>query len=109
MASITLDLPAPVGPVRAKRSAPSKSISTGSRKAVKPATSRRSGRIGGLRLVEQLGEQGQQALVVLTPLRQVLGEQVLRGPARSRRARDAAGVVVGRRRHRHLDAVGEQL
>ena len=80
MASIRLDLPEPVGPVRAKRSAPSKSTSTVSRNAVKPSTSRRSGRIGTPRVAElvvQLPEQGQQPLVLHVLLGQVLGEELV--------------------------------
>ena len=45
MASMTVDLPDPVGPTRAKKSTPSKSISVGSRKAPKPSISRRERRI----------------------------------------------------------------
>jgi hypothetical protein len=37
MASMMLDFPEPVGPVRANRSSPSKEMSVGFRNAVKPA------------------------------------------------------------------------
>ncbi len=43
MPSMRLDLPDPVGPVRANRSAPSKSTMVGSRKAVNPCNSSRLG------------------------------------------------------------------
>ncbi len=69
---MTLDFPDPVGPQSAKRSAPTKSISTGSRNAVNPCSSRRSGRIDSLDLelaglVEELVEEGEEALVVDAP------------------------------------------
>ena len=43
MASMTLDLPAPVGPVSANRSTPSKSTTVRSRNVVKPSSSSRAG------------------------------------------------------------------
>ena len=60
MASMTLDLPAPVGPVSANRSTPSKSTTVRSRNAVKPSSSSRTGLIRR-RLLDQLGEERQPA------------------------------------------------
>ena len=45
IASMTVDLPEPVGPTRAKKSAPAKSTVVGSRKDAKPAISSSTGRI----------------------------------------------------------------
>src|SRR5437763_16769507 len=79
MASTRLDFPAPVGPVKANRSAPVKSTSACSRKAVKPSTSRRSGRTG---LLQQLGEQAREAGIVDVALGQVVAEQLMGRPPR---------------------------
>src|SRR3954447_21983931 len=74
MASTRLDLPEPVGPVKANRSAPSNSTTVRSRKAVKPSTSSRLGRTG---LLQQLRKQPGDAGIVDGPLGQVVGEQVV--------------------------------
>src|SRR4249920_3488846 len=109
MASIRLDLPEPVGPVRAKRSAPSKSTSTVSRNAVKPSTSRRSGRIDAPRVAElvvQLPKQGQQPLVLYVLLGQVLGEKLV-GRAPQPGGAGLGGGIGGTSRHLH--GVGKEL
>ena len=75
MASMTLDLPAPVGPVSANRSTPSKSTTVRSRKAVKPSSSSRTGLTGAQSSTSSAKSAGQR-LVDLAPRgRQVLPEQ----------------------------------
>src|SRR4051794_20923686 len=88
-----VDLPAPVGPVSAKRSTSSKSISTRSRKVPKPSMMIRSGRtvttrlagphqiaisFGTRRVVQQLVEQRHHSLVVDVLLAEVELEQLSR-------------------------------
>src|SRR5689334_2953346 len=100
MASITVDLPEPVGPLSANRSTPEKSISVGSRNTPKPATSSRSGRIDDLPhrvtrrtgrarrlrrgagagaggLVEQLVEESEQSGILDAALIEVGGEELV--------------------------------
>src|SRR3990172_4445125 len=78
MASRIVVLPDPVGPVRANKSAPWKSTTVRSRKAPKPTSSSRCGRIGFL---EQLFEQRQNRLVGPPALTQVLGKELARRAA----------------------------
>src|SRR3954470_5267732 len=106
MASTRLDLPAPVGPVNANRSAPSKSTTVGSRKAVKPSTSSRLGRMG---LVQQLGEQLVEPLVGDPLVAEVLAEQLLRRPARPSGG-PALPIIAGGRRllDDHVDRLGKK-
>src|SRR5690606_2470587 len=73
MASMMLDLPAPVGPVSTKRSASPKSMTVRSRKDAKPLISSRVGRKGFL---QQFVEQGDDALVGGVALFEVAGEQL---------------------------------
>src|SRR3954468_10903307 len=80
MASTRLDLPDPVGPVKANRSASAKSTTARSRNAVKPSTSSRLGRTG---LLQQLGEQPGQSRVVDVALGQVVAEQLVRRATRA--------------------------
>src|SRR3954454_22196544 len=90
MASTKLDLPDPVGPVKANRSTSSNSTTVGSPNAVKPST---SSRLGRMRFLQQRAEQRGEPAIVDLPLGQVVGEQLVRrtpGPAHPRR------VVVGR-------------
>src|SRR4051794_5418027 len=108
MASTRLDLPDPVGPVKANKSASSKSTTARSRKAVKPSTSSRLGRTG---LLQQLGEQPGQPRVVDVTLGQVVAEEVVR---RATRAPDPL-ILVAEARVRsiggldhHLDGVREE-
>src|SRR5689334_11752680 len=68
MASIRLDLPAPVSPVSANRSTPAKSTTVRSRNAVKPSSSRRTGLTASTpcsrrALLDQLVEERRQRLV----------------------------------------------
>src|SRR3954447_26047853 len=100
MASTRLDLPDPVAPVKANRSVPLKSTTTGSLNEVNPSSSSRSGRIG---VLQQLGEQGQEPCVVDGLLGEVLAEQLVRRsspPAWTVSPRRAAGVGW---RHHHVD------
>src|SRR5688500_12253855 len=93
MASTMLDLPAPVGPLRANTSAPSKSTTARLRKDVKPSSSSRLGRMG---VLQQLGEERLQSWVFDVLLFEIGGEQVLRGAASPRRAAASVIVVVER-------------
>src|SRR3990172_12378755 len=70
-----LDFPEPVGPVRTKRSTPSKSQTVSSRYAVKPSS---SSLIGRMDLVEKLVEERSNAGVGSPPLLQVLAEELAR-------------------------------
>src|SRR5437762_6305068 len=112
MASTMLDFPDPVGPTRAKTSAPSKSMTVGSRKDVKPSISRRLGRMGILQRLslQQLGEEGLHALVVDPLVGEVGGEQLGRRQslARLTEAPSVGGGAVGGR-HDHVDCAREQL
>ena len=69
MASMTLDFPAPVGPVRANRSAPAKSTTSvpEGREALDLQPHRPHGGSRFAELVEQLGEQRQRARSSSTP------------------------------------------
>src|SRR3954447_4190822 len=91
MASTRLDLPDPVGPVNANRSAPSNSTTVRSRKAVKPSTSSRLGRMGFL---QQRGEQRPEPRVGNIALGEIVGEQVVRRPPRPTRPRRLLSIVV---------------
>src|SRR6185369_2716600 len=106
MASSSEVLPAPVGPVMAKRSKPEKSISHFSRKAVKPLTSSLIGRIPGLAVklfeLRQHLVGGRGALVLLHET----GEEVDGrdgGGIRARRGRCAMHVLT------HLEDVWQDL
>ena len=93
MASMMLDLPAPVGPVRANRSAPAKSTSVRSRKVLKPSMTSRSGRTARppprpadvgvvpswVASSSSSSNSVHQPLVVDRPLGEVRGEQVVGG------------------------------
>src|SRR5688500_10927757 len=104
MASMTEDFPDPVGPTSAKKSLPSKSISVGSLKLVKPESSRRRGRMS---LLVQLVEERDESLVFDLFLVQV-GEKELVGGEIASIERllsvPARGLVLDD----HLDRVGEQ-
>ena len=116
MASMMLDLPAPVGPTRANRSAPVKSTTVGPRKAVKPSTSSRTrpharprprSSIAARRPARRTGATTRSSCGVA--LAEVLGEQVVRACGAGGRGRPCAGgavAVVPRRQH-HLDGVGQ--
>src|SRR3990172_9868787 len=81
MASMSDDLPAPVGPVIAKRSRSARSRQVGARKAVKPSSSSFSGRM--LLLAEQAAEEGQalrRRLVAAAELTGVEPREQLDGP-----------------------------
>src|SRR5215218_6646262 len=92
MASMSEDLPAPVGPQKANSSASPNDTSVRSRKALKPSTSKSSGRIArprvarprlallGRRQFEQLAEQAGQAEVLDSPVGQVVVEQLAGRP-----------------------------
>ena len=101
MASITVDLPEPVGPTSANRSVSAKSTSVSSRKAPKPSHARAGPAASGRPrrcVVEQLGEQGDEALVLDVALGEVLRGTARRAvrPARSAR-HGAAPSSLGRR------------
>src|SRR3990172_6714443 len=70
-----LDFPEPVGPVRTKRSTPSKSQTVSSRYTVKPSS---SSLIGRMDLVEKLVEERSNAGVGSAPLLQILAEEIAR-------------------------------
>src|SRR2546421_8113896 len=107
MASTRLDLPAPVGPVSANRSAPSKSTTVGSRNAVNPST---SSRLGRMRRIQEIGEQGLNSRVLDPPLGEVLAEQLLRRAAGPPPAIDGRPRVPRTVRilHDDIDGLGEK-
>ena len=119
-ASITVDLPEPVGPTSAKYSAPVKSTTAGSRKAAKPCISSRTGRIRpspspraarGCDPVVQPGEQLLDPPVVDRPGAEVLVEQLAgaavgAGGAGRSRPRDRRREL---RVDPHLQGVRQQL
>src|SRR2546421_6732220 len=100
MASTRLDFPDPVGPVRAKTSAPSKSTTAGSRNDVNPSSSSRLGRMG---VLQQVGKQRHQPGVVDGLLGQVLAEELLGRAAGAGRTLVHAGGPVARWGHDHVD------
>ena len=118
MASMTLVLPAPVGPVRANRSAPVEvDRPSRSRKAVNPSSSRRTGRIAGPRVApsasarraaRRTGRRTRSSAASRSA--RYVGEQLVRASGRSRSGsatRSAPARAPSPGGQHDLDGVGE--